>query len=297
MNDPITIPETSLIMNAALLTYYSSGSCARSQFTAAEGVSKAQLPCGLFEVHSMPDEEPKPVRFPTITPKLAVYAVYSLIDQIGGHLTGETWKPDDDFHDFLQSLITDYHFILNADEFCEFCGGSLAGKAKQADRAIRALIDDVFRTGTSIEVSGPESGIGGICHNSIIGSVGYSSDDYAIAFEPDLSDRLIMRYQYGQTMTIPAGFLRLGTKDSCEMILALLLLDKGTGADREICLIDIQSFMERWLIWPFNQAGEREVIDRLFNALTEAGFLTGYDYDDGGSDYWKRAVISYHLNI
>lgn len=81
------------------------------------------------------------------------------------------------------------------------------------------------------------------------------------------------------------------------MILALLLLDKGTGADREICLIDIQSFMERWLIWPFNQAGEREVIDRLFNALTEAGFLTGYDYDDGGSDYWKRAVISYHLNI
>ena len=55
--------------------------------------------------------------------------------------------------------------------------------------------------------------------------------------------------------------------------------------------------MKQYVLWGNREVTDRSLIDHMFNALTEAGFLTGYDYDDGGSDYWKRAVISYHLNI
>lgn len=120
---------------------------------------------------------------------------------------------------------------------------------------------------------------------------------FGLMFGDDITDSLIMRYQYGHLMTIPAGFLSIPSTATHEMLLALYLLEEGEGADRNICLIDIQRFMEDYCIWDIEEAKDRSLIDRMFGVLMTAGFLDDWSYDDNGSDYWKRAVISYHLNI
>ena len=144
MNDPIIIPRTHLILDAAILTAISAGPTPGSPFKASFGIRETMLPGWIIktrgwnnaDVETAEESDESLLYFPGITPKLALFTVRNLIDQLGGHLTGEDWHP-----------------------------------------------------------------------------------------------------------------------------------------------------------------GDKKPFDHMFGMLTEAGFLTGYDYDDGGSDYWKRDVISYHLNI
>ena len=293
MNDPITIPRTHIILDAAVLAVLSAGEEPKTPFAAELSVTGAALPDCLIEADSG-------VKIPGMAPKLALYAVHSLIEQKCGHLTGEEADPADSGDGTLNALIGSFHaheFWLTADGFCEFCGGDLTGKAKQAAKAISMMIYRIASLDIKGKVSYTNSFHDTCSFRKFIQAFSAEPPKFGLMFGDDIADSLIMRYQYGHLMTIPAGFLSIPSTATHEMLLALYLLEEGEGADRNICLLDIQRFMEDYCIWDIEEAKDRSLIDRMFGVLMTAGFLDDWSYDDGGSDYWKRAVISYHLNI
>ena len=294
MNDPITIPRTHIILDAAVLAVLSAGEEPKTPFAAKLRITGAALPdCSI--------EAAGGAKFPGIAPKLALYAVRSLIEQKCGHLSGEEGDPEGGSNgNPLNALIGSFHaheFWLTADGFCEFCGGDLAGKAEQAAKAISSMIYSITGLNLTEGISFTDSFHDTCSFRKFIQAFSAEPPKFGLMFGDDIADSLIMRYQYGQTMTIPAGFLSIPSTATHEMLLALYLLEEGEGADRNICLIDIQRFMEDYCIWDIEEAKDRSLIDRMFGVLMTAGFLDDWSYDDGGSDYWKRAVISYHLNI
>ena len=293
MNEPITIPRTHIILDAAVLAVLSAGEEPKTPFAAGLSVTGAALPDCLIEADSG-------VKIPGMAPKLALYAVHSLIEQKCGHLTGEEANPADSGDGTLNALIDSIHayqFRFTADRFCEFCGGDLTGKAKQAAKAISMMIYRIASLDIRGKVSYTNSFHDIWSFRKFIQAFRVNTPEFGLMFGDDITDSLIMRWQYGQTMTIPAGFLSIPSTATREMLLALFLLENGTGADREICLIDVQMFMERCHAWNIGEARDRSLIDHMFGMLTEAGFLDDWSYDDNGSGCWKRAVISYHLNI
>lgn len=307
MNDPIIIPRTHLILDAAILTAISAGPTPGSPFEASFGIRETMLPGWLIktrrwnnaDVETAEESDESLLYFPGITPKLALFTVRNLIDQLGGHLTGEDWHPGDkkpfDLFDVLSRSETD----IFPDEFCEFCGGDIAGREEEAAKAIEDVLSSVYFRST-LTYDRLTGGGHSTCYMQTVFS-SYSASDtgdaFGVSLNEDITDSLIMRYQYGQTMTIPAGFLSIPSTEPEVILLALLLLEEGDGADRNICLLDIQRFMKQYVLWGNREVTDRSLIDSQFGTLTEAGFLDDWSYDDNGSDYWKRAVISYHLNI
>ena len=152
MNAPIIIPRTHLILDAAILAAISAAPTPGSPFKASFGIRETMLPGWIIktrgwnnaDVETAEESDESLLYFPGITPKLALFTVRNLIDQLGGHLTGEDWHPGDkkpfDLFDVLSRSETD----IFPDEFCEFCGGDIAGREEEAAKAIEDVLSSVY---------------------------------------------------------------------------------------------------------------------------------------------------------